>query len=212
MEIPQDRQDQAVHTASVLGEGIIYHFPFVEGAGPVTIDQVTLLLNQTWKPILAITGADGLPPIDGAGNVLRPSTSVKVSLRIPPTCDSQTVLQKLKTLFETDVPYGAKATFTIDEPVSGWNAPVMSPWLETSLQEASQKYFGKKACYFGMGGSIPFMNLLGKKYPKAQFMITGVLGPGANAHGPNEFLEIATAKRLTCCVSQVLEDLLLKKE
>jgi di/tripeptidase len=60
--------------------------------------------------------------------------------------------------------------------------------------------------YMGTGGSIPFMGMLGEKFPGTQFLITGVLGPNANAHGPNEFLHLATARKVTACVSQVLAD------
>ena len=82
----------------------------------------------------------------------------------------------------------------------------MAPWLETALERASQRLFGKPAMYMGEGGSIPFMGMLGEKFPEAQFLITGVLGPGSNAHGPNEFLHLPTARKLTCAVAQILAD------
>jgi len=138
--------------------------------------------------------------------VLRPRTSVKLSLRLPPTKDADAAAASLKTLLERDPPSGAKVTFTPDTPGSGWNAPAMSPWLEQSLDRASRTYYGKPAVYMGEGGSIPFMGMLGAKFPKAQFLITGVLGPHSNAHGPNEFLHIGYAKKLTACVASVLAD------
>ena len=80
----------------------------------------------------------------------------------------------------------------------------MAPWLEAAIDQASQTFFNKPAMYMGEGGSIPFMGMLGEKFPGAQFMITGVLGPHSNAHGPNEFLHIPMGKRVTACVSHVL--------
>ena len=58
----------------------------------------------------------------------------------------------------------------------------------------------------GTGGTIPFMKMLGDRFPACQFFVTGVLGPHSNAHGPNEFLHLETGKRVTCCVAQVLAD------
>jgi acetylornithine deacetylase/succinyl-diaminopimelate desuccinylase-like protein len=172
----------------------------------MSTDYTELVLNRTWRPYLAVTGAAGLPPLESAGNVLRPSTSLKLSLRLPPTLDAQTALDELSKLLTKDPPYGATVTFKPEEPGQGWNAPPLAPWLEKAIEQASQTYFQREACYMGEGGSIPFMGMLGRKFPRAQFMITGVLGPQSNAHGPNEFLHIPMAKRLTACVAKVLAD------
>ena len=147
-----------------------------------------------------------LPALESAGNVLRPSTSLKLSLRLPPSLDAATALDELSELLTRDPPYGATVTFKPEEPGQGWNAPPLASWLEQSIERASQTYFQREACYMGEGGSIPFMGMLGRKFPKAQFMITGVLGPQSNAHGPNEFLHVPMAKRLTACVASVLAD------
>jgi len=162
------------------------------------------VLNRTWRGALSVTGADGMPETGSAGNVLRPSTSVKLSLRFPPTVDAEAACEKLKVLLEQDPPYGAKVTFEPESAASGWNAPPVAPWLEKAVNAASQRHFGRDAMYMGEGGSIPFMGMLGEKFPAAQFLITGVLGPASNAHGPNEFLHIPTGKRLTACVADVL--------
>jgi acetylornithine deacetylase/succinyl-diaminopimelate desuccinylase-like protein len=130
----------------------------------------------------------------------------KVSLRIPPTLDADAAAARLKRIFEADPPYGAKVTFAYDQPGAGWNAPAMAPWLEQAVDGASRSYFGKPAVHYGEGGTIPFMGMLGAKFPQAQFLITGLLGPGSNAHGPNEFLHIPTGKRLTASVASVLAD------
>ena len=206
VDIPEQRVSQAAQAAGILGTSIYSKFPFVEEAGPISESVEELVINRTWRPALAVTGADGLPSISNAGNVARPKTSVKLSLRIPPTCDATAGTVALKTLFEADPPYGAKVTFTPETPCVGWNAPALSPWLERAANHASQAYFGAETVYMGEGGSIPFMGMLGEKFPRAQFLITGVLGPHANAHGPNEFLHIPTGKKITCCVASVLAD------
>ncbi len=204
--IPEDRVTQAKTSGRVLDESLFSRFPYAGTTHAMSTDFTELVLNRTWVPFLAVTGAAGLPPIENAGNVLRPSTSLKLSLRLPPTVDSKTASVELAGILTKDPPYGAEVTFTPDEPGDGWNAPPLEPWLERSIEQASQKFFGREACYMGEGGSIPFMGMLGRKYPKAQFMITGVLGPASNAHGPNEFLHVPMAKRLTACVAAVLAD------
>lgn len=202
--IPAQRIEQSRMAAAVLGNGIHARFPFVKGAKPVSADPAELILNRTWRPALSITGADGLPALANAGNVLRPMTSVKISLRIPPGCDATAASQHLQQLLEQDPPYGAKVTFTPDWAATGWHAPPMADWLLEAINNASQNYFGKPAMHMGEGGTIPFMGMLGEKFPDAQFLITGVLGPQSNAHGPNEFLHIPTAKKLTACVAEII--------
>jgi acetylornithine deacetylase/succinyl-diaminopimelate desuccinylase-like protein len=204
--IPDARLKQAAATAAVLGDDISTKFPFVEGARPVSNDPAELILNRAWRPALSIIGADGLPTTSNAGNVLRPGTAVSLSLRLPPTVDAKVAGQKLKSILEKDPPYGCKVTFQSNWGASGWNAPELSPWLERSLDAASNDYFGKPTAYMGEGGTIPFMGMLGERFPQSQFLITGVLGPHANAHGPNEFLHIPTAKKVTCCVAKVIAD------
>ncbi len=204
--IPADRLKQAAATAKVLGSDIHSKFPFIDKTRPISTDTTELILNRAWRPALSIIGADGLPPTNNAGNVLRPSTAVSLSLRLPPTVDPKGASQKLKSILETDPPYGCKVTFQANWGASGWNSPALSPWLEQSLDTASNAYFGKPTAYMGEGGTIPFMGMLGTRFPDSQFLITGVLGPHANAHGPNEFLHIPTAKKVTCCVANVIAD------
>jgi acetylornithine deacetylase/succinyl-diaminopimelate desuccinylase-like protein len=205
-QIPDERLRQVAATAQVLGTTVYSEYPFQKGTAPVTQEVREALLNRTWRPQLEITGAAGLPPLDKSGNVLRPVTAAKISLRLPPTADAQAATALLKQLFEKDPPYGARVAFEAEQCASGWNAPALEPWLEESLKRASLEFFGREACYMGEGGTIPFMAMLGEKFPRAQFMITGVLGPRSNAHGPNEFLDLATGMRLTCCVARVLVD------
>jgi acetylornithine deacetylase/succinyl-diaminopimelate desuccinylase-like protein len=204
--VPEERRAQARIAAEALGKEVYAKFPFVAGMTPVSDDLVELILNRTWRPQLAVTGQSGLPSLEDAGNVLRPQTSVKLSLRLPPTLDAVKAGQDLKTLLESDPPYGAKVSFTVEKAGSGWNAPPLSPWLEASVDRASQAAFGRGVAQMGEGGSIPFMGMLGEKFPRAQFLITGVLGPHSNAHGPNEFLHLATGKGVTTSVALVLAD------
>jgi acetylornithine deacetylase/succinyl-diaminopimelate desuccinylase-like protein len=154
--------------------------------------------------MLSVTGADGLPPIANAGNVLRPKTSLKLSLRLPPTLDGAGATRELKRLLEADPPHGAVVTFETDQGATGWNAPATEPWLAAAIASASQAHYGKPAAAIGEGGTIPFMAMLGRHFPAAQFLITGVLGPHSNAHGPNEFLHVPYAKKLTACVAQIV--------
>ena len=202
--IPDDRKAQARRTAEVLGDEIWNTLPMVEGMRPMQSDLGELLLNGTWRPMLSTIGADGLPPPASAGNVLRPKTQLVLSLRIPPTIEGERAARRLKQLLESDAPYGAKVSFEYGQAATGWNAPSTASWLERTLDETSKRHYGHGMMWMGMGGTIPFMAMLGEKFPQAQFFITGVLGPHLNAHGPNEFLHIDYAKRLTACVADVL--------
>ncbi len=204
VDIPAQRKAQARIAAKVLGKDVFAKFPFVKGGKPVTSDLAELVLNRTWRPQLAITGADGLPPLANAGNVLRPQTAVKISLRVPPTLDVKKASKALKKLLEANPPYGAKVSVELEKASTGWNAPQLAPWLEQAVDAASRTFFKRPPAYVGEGGSIPFMGMLGAKFPKAQFLITGVLGPHSNAHGPNEFLHIPTGKRVSGVVASVL--------
>jgi acetylornithine deacetylase/succinyl-diaminopimelate desuccinylase-like protein len=205
-EIPDQRRQQLEAVAKLLGDEVHSCFPMVEGLRPMRDSSVVRLLSRNWRPALSITGADGMPSIGQAGNVMRPETSLKVSLRIPPLVDGEVATAALKALFERDPPNGAEVSFVPDQSATGWNAPEVAPWLERSVEKASQAVYGASAMYMGEGGTIPFMAMLGEYFPEAQFMITGVLGPHSNAHGPNEFLHIPFARRLNTCVAQVLVD------
>jgi acetylornithine deacetylase/succinyl-diaminopimelate desuccinylase-like protein len=206
VEVPEERLTEATATAKVLDHEVWSKFPFLEGMQPVSKDPLELLLNRTWRPALSYIGQAGMPDLVQGGNVLRPKTSIKLSLRIPPSLDATDLDRKLKNLLESDPPYGSKISFEPEKGGAGWVAPAIAPWLQQSVESASGNYFGKEAMTFGEGGSIPFMGMLGAKFPNAQFLITGVLGPHSNAHGPNEFLNIEYAKSLTACVAQVLVD------
>jgi len=204
VNIPKERIEQAKIAAECLGKTVYESFPHYPGVKPVTQDVAELLLNRTWRAQLSITGADGLPSLDNAGNVLRPETAVKVSMRVPPTCDAKKATDAVKKRLENNPPYNAIVHFEPEQEANGWNAPAVADWLHLASDEASKAFYNKPVAYMGEGGSIPFMGMLGEKFPEAQFLIAGVLGPKSNAHGPNEFLHIPMAKNLTACVSYVI--------
>jgi acetylornithine deacetylase/succinyl-diaminopimelate desuccinylase-like protein len=205
-QIPADRIAQARGVAEALGPKVAASYPFAKGTKPMGADPTELILNKTWRPQLAITGIEGLPQPENAGNVLLPFTKASLSLRLPPTLDSKAASDLIERTLTENAPYGARVELKMNVANKGWNAPALAPWLEKSLQAASQATFGKPAAYTGEGGSIPFMAMLGERFPKTQFVITGVLGPQSNAHGPNEFLHIPTAKRVTAAVARILAD------
>ncbi|MGI9220119.1 MAG: M20 family metallopeptidase [Woeseiaceae bacterium] len=206
VDIPDQRTDQASKAAETLGESVYMKYPWAVSAPAPSESPYELLLNNTWRPTLSITGADGLPSLVDAGNVQLPYNTLKLSFRLPPTCDGDVAAQSVKEALEVDPPPLTNVEFHVESTMAGWNAPPVADWLEASMQKASEAFFGKPSMYMGTGGTIPFMGMLGEKFPEAQFLVTGLLGPKSNAHGPNEFLHIETGKRLTSCVAQVLED------
>ncbi len=203
--IPSARIAQARAAASVLGDQIAGKLPFMPGARALSDAPVELVLNNTWRPTLAITGAAGLPALENAGNVLLPKLDLKLSFRLPPTTDGARAAAAVKSRLEANPPYGVRVEFDVDSSLAGWDAPPVAPWLETAMRDASKATFGRDAMYLGTGGSIPFIGMLGERFPETQFLVTGVLGPHSNAHGPNEFLHLACAEKLTVCVARVLE-------
>ena len=211
-DVPPERLAQARATAAILGDELYKRFPWAHHdcggsttvALPTTTDPLEALLARTWRPTLSVTGADGFPAIKDAGNVLRPWTAFKLSLRLPPLVDAAQSVRQLKALLEDNAPYQAKVTFEPQGAATGWNAPAMTPWFEQALQAASQAHYGAPCGYIGQGGTIPLMNMLSEGFPAAQMMVCGVLGPKSNAHGPNEFLHVPYARRLTAAVAQVI--------
>lgn len=205
-EIPPKFRAYAEQTAKTLGEQSVTAFPFLDGVKPMSDDLTELILNQTWRPTVSYTGVEGIPPFNIAGNVLRPETGLKLSVRLPPTVEVEPVDKAMREIVEANTPYGSQVTLSLEKGGRGWSMPELSGWLEDSLNKGSNAFFGKSIRLWGEGGSIPFMGMLGRRYPGTQFVITGVLGPGSNAHGPNEFLHIQMAKNVTGCVANVLAD------
>ena len=212
--IPEQHVAQARLTAGILGDDVWRRLPWACGADggatlPTTTDPTQALLNRTWMPSLSVVGAEGFPGLADVGAVLRPSTAFKLSLRLPPHVDGNEAAATMKRLLEDNAPYNAKVTFVADARsgalgTTGWSAPDLSPWLQRALDDASGAHFGAPCGYIGQGGTIPLMGMLQDSFPSAQMMICGVLGPKSNAHGPNEFLHVPFAKKLTAAVAQVI--------
>jgi len=206
VNIPEQRQEQARLAAEVLTGSVHGKFPWVDSSQSPTESAYELLLNNNWRPALTVTGADGMPDIANAGNTMLPEISLKLSFRLPPTANADAAAAAVKQALESNPPNLARVRFDVDSTMAGWNAPAVADWLSDSMHRASMQFFNKPSLYMGTGGTIPFMGMLGEQFPKAQFLVTGLLGPNSNAHGPNEFLHIEKGKKLTCCVAQVLQD------
>lgn len=205
-KIPYYRIEETKNLISILGNEVVEEFPWKNGMKPSTDDNVEGVLRRTWRPALSIVGSDGMPSTANAGNVLRPYTTLQLSMRIPPMVDPKKAVDAIEKILKDDIPYGASVELEFEEAAEGWNAPESKTWLLDAIEKASKEYFNEMPCTIGEGGTIPFMAMLGKQFPEAQFVITGVLGPQSNAHGPNEFLHIPFAKNLTCCISSIITD------
>jgi acetylornithine deacetylase/succinyl-diaminopimelate desuccinylase-like protein len=205
--VPPGRQAEMDAVAADVGDALTATYPYVAGAGPVipgahAADQ---LRARSWEPALTVVGADGLPPTGSAGNVVRPSTTLALSIRLPPTVDAPVASAAVTAALTHDPPHGARVTVDFPSAETGWDAPPTAAWLAEAMDAAGTATFGRPARGLGEGGSIPFMGMLGKRFPAAQFLLTGVLGPGSNAHGPNEFLHLPTGRRVTAAVALVLD-------
>ena len=210
-QVPPERLQQAQEAAEILGDTVACSMPFAGHTEPMADAGLELILNRTWRPQLAVVGMDGYPLPENGGNVLLPYSTLKLSLRLPPTCDGEKASQALKKALEENPPYNAQVTFEGPPADNGWNAPATAPWLERALDKASVAAFGKPAAFIGEGGPIPFMGMLAAKFPRTQFVVTGVLGPHSNAHGPNEFLHIPMVKKISACIASILADQALAK-
>ena len=205
-QVPEVRRQEAIKAGQILATTFEDMYPFAGDGKPISDDPTELVLNNTWAGSLAVTGLSGAPSPKDAGNVLRPETTARLALRIPPTIDEKAAADSLRKLLTEKPPNGAEVILDMHEPCAGWHAPMVTGSLRASLSRASTAYFGADAMYIGCGGSIPFMEFLANKFPEAQFVVTGVLGPGSNAHGPNEFLHIPCAKKITAVTAALLFD------
>lgn len=210
--VPDERAQQATEAASILGQGWTSRFPWRGSTQPVSNGLSDLILNRTWRPQLSVTGISGLPDPKNAGSVLLPYTKLKLSLRLPPTLDAKRASELIRNLLQRSPPHSADVRFDIEHAATGWNAPAQSPWLTASLERASRRAFGQPPAYMGEGGAIPFMGMLGRRFPETQFVVTGVLGPRSNAHGPNEFLHIPAAIGISAAVAQIVADQFASRE
>jgi len=210
--VPARVKEQTRAMARSLGKQIYERFPWSNNTGPMNETPFAMIINNTWEPTLSVTGFSGAPEVGDAGNTLRPETELKLSVRLPPTLDAQAATTLVKNLLESDPPYQADVEFYVENAQSGWAGPEIEEQLAGYFEQASQNNFDAPVQYMPMGGTIPFMKMLGESFPGVQFMVTGVLGPASNAHGPNEFLHIETGKRLTACVADVLTNIALASQ
>ncbi|MDC0949061.1 peptidase M20, partial [Gammaproteobacteria bacterium] len=203
VEIPPIRVEQAHQAAAIAGR---YgdKFPWAGNTQAVDSDAVTQLLKRTWSATLSVVAADGIPTLGQGGNVLRTHSALALSIRTPPTLDCEAVNRQLTELLCSDPPCNATVSFQSLDVGQGWNAAAEAPWLIEALDGASNARFANDCVLTGEGGSIPLLADLQQRFPNAQFLVTGVLGPGSNAHGPNEFLHLPMVKAVTEAVARTL--------
>ena len=204
VDISKEVRDKAAALAEVVGSSIWEQFPTVESLRQASESTEDMIVAMNWEPTLSIIGADGIPPVQVAGNVLRTNTDLKLSFRIPPGVDSESAIDKVKETLESDPPYGAEVTFTPDSCADGFHAPPMEGRVSEAIHDASKELTGLPPLATWTGGTIPFMAMMQGKYPEAMFLCTGSSGPGNNAHGPDEKLHIPSSKRLTVVLSATI--------
>lgn len=203
--IPAEREAQLHVAVEAAGDAVGGLFPFVDGVEPTGATAADRLRNRTWRPAVEVIAADGLPVVGHGGNVLRPFTTCELVFRLPPPVDAAVAAEALRQALSTDPPGGARVTIDVRFAQSGWDAPPTAAWLADALEAASLAAFGAPVAAIGEGVSIPFMGMLGERFPDAQFLVTGVLGPAAGHHGPDEHLVVPYAAGVTHAVAVVLD-------
>ncbi len=203
-EIPAHRRHEIDAVAEDLGEDGAGVFPFLSGVVPEGSGPADRIARGTWHAALAVIGVDGIPAIADAGNVALPNLDIKLAIRLPPDIDADVAARALEAALTDDPPSGAHVEFDVEQVASGWDAPALDPVITATLEQSSVARFGRGPSSIGLGGSIPFLGTLGARYPNAQLLATGVLGPESNAHGPNEFLHLPTLRALTCTLADLL--------
>ncbi|NJP93973.1 M20/M25/M40 family metallo-hydrolase [Nonomuraea sp. FMUSA5-5] len=203
--IPDERRAEVAELVALHPEVAVPPLPLLPGMRRASDDAVELVLNNTWRPTLSVTGAGGLPDPSVAGAVLRAWTSLRLSFRLPPSVDAEVARAALEKILTTDVPYGAQVEVGDFMILNGWHAPAPAPWLTAALREVGDRVFGKPCQSLGIGGGIPFMEMLGRRYPRAQFVVTGALGADSNAHVPDEWLHVPFAVQVTEAVAHLLD-------
>jgi acetylornithine deacetylase/succinyl-diaminopimelate desuccinylase-like protein len=197
--IPDDQRAELVAVAAEFPDSTL---PAVDGLHLFGHSAADRLIAKAWLPALEVTGMDGLPAVRDGGNVLRPYTTAKFSLRLPPDVDAEVAADALIGAITTDE--GAHVTIDLETPASGWVSPPLSDDVSATLSRVSQERFGRPHGSLGEGGTIPFLADLQRGFPGTQIVATGVLGPHSNAHGPNEFLHLPMAKAVTHAVAELL--------
>ena len=204
VEISDKVRKEAEELGNLLGDELWSQLPVVDTLRPQNEGVAEILLDMNWRPAMSVIGANGMPPTQTAGNVLRTHTDLKLSFRIPPGVNSEIIDSIVKETLENNPPYGSKVEYTPDAAADGFHAPAMDGKIADALSSASLHITGLPPMATWVGGTIPFMAMMQKKYPSAQFFCTGTGGPGNNAHGPDEKLHIPSSKRLTAVLSATI--------
>ena len=209
VDIPAYRLQEIQETAKVTGQDFFRNFPWSSNSDgghshPRFQKPSEAMLAQCWFPSLSVTGAAGLPDLGNAGNMLRAETALRLSVRIPPSLSPSIALQSLKKSLTEDPPFNADVRFENSEALPGWDAPKESLWFRQACNESSLAMWGKPVMHIGEGGSIPILALFQSQFPEAQFAVTGVLGPGSNAHGANESLQLDYVKKFMTCIGHLV--------
>ncbi len=207
VEISDKIKQEAKALGNILGENMWNSLPVVDTLVVDSKDADQLLLDINWRPALTVIGADGIPSIQTAGNVLRTNTDLKLSFRIPPGVKAEEVQNIIKQILERDPPYGAEVTYHPNEPADGFHAPPLHKGVADALDRASEHLTGHSSMATWVGGTIPFMAMIQSKFPNACFLCTGSSGPGNNAHGPDEKLHIPHSKRLNVVLASAISGL-----
>jgi acetylornithine deacetylase/succinyl-diaminopimelate desuccinylase-like protein len=203
--VPSSQAARLAALADELGDPVLDALPLLDGFEPHGATATDRLLAQAWGPAMAVTGMDGIPPVGIAGNVLRASTTAKLSFRLPPSVDAEVAVDALVEALSANPPHGATVTVTAPRPVgNGWVCPDPAPWLRDAIDAASMASFGRPAGWTSEGGSIPFLAQLGQRFPGLTILATGALGPGSNAHGPDESLHLECAQHVTESLAHLL--------
>ena len=197
--VPDDLETSLRATAEEFADSAL---PTVEGLRLAGASAADRLIARAWSAALEVTGMDGVPAVRDGGNVLRPFTTAKISVRLPPDVDAQTAADALISALATGE--GAHITIDLEGVADGWVAPPLDAHNTAALERVSRSEFGQPVGFHGEGGTIPFLADLRRSFPHTQFVATGVLGPHSNAHGPNEFLHIPMAKAVTAAVAELL--------
>ncbi len=204
VDISDKIRAEAEALGNILGDALWKSLPVVDSLEPQTRGADQILLDINWRPAMGVIGADGMPPVQTAGNVLRTNTDLKLSFRIPPGVKAPEVQAIVKQTLEANPPYGAEVTYHATEPADGFHAPPLHEGVSAALDGACKHLTGFPPMTTWIGGTIPFMAMIQNKFPEASFICTGSAGPGNNAHGPDEKLHIPHSKRLNVALAAAI--------
>jgi acetylornithine deacetylase/succinyl-diaminopimelate desuccinylase-like protein len=204
-EVPQEYQEvlarQAEVTAAPAGQ-----LRLLPGVIPVHEGTLAQLTAQCWEPSVGYVGVDGAPPVREAGSVLRPSTTLRLSVRLPPGADPKAAAAALSRTLTSAPPYAAQVEFRLVAAESGWASRPPAA-VQALLDTASRQGFGRNAGLCGGAATIPFLGMFSARYPDAVIVPAGVLGPGSNPHGPDERLDLTAARNLSVALASMFAGL-----